>query len=69
MTYVSISRNFRGFNYKTDWVDSKFWEKEMERQCKFENEIEWSFLISDGGNILMKYKRGFGCLKYKDLQL
>jgi len=53
--YMSITRNFRGFNYQTYWRTSEEWEKET----KSDKEAEWSVLVPvESGTPVLQYRRG-----------
>lgn len=59
MKYTSITRNFRGYNYQTDWQTSDEWREEMKRQEQADNEIEWSILVFvHSGMPVLQYSRG-----------
>lgn len=59
MKFVSITRNFRGFNYKNDWETAEHWRQSMTNQIKENDEVEWSILIDTrGGMPVLKYVRG-----------
>ena len=59
MKYTAISRNFRGFNYQTDYASVDDWKKEMMREAKGADETEWSILIHvHNAEPIIRYNRG-----------
>lgn len=67
MKYTSITRNFRGFNYQSDWDSIKDWEKAVKDQIVSDgNEVEWSILIdSTFGLPDRRYRRGAGITRFE----
>ena len=60
MTFTSIQRNMRGFNYQHDWYSvNDFWEGMKHQRDNENDEVEWAKCFNEMGTEVAEYRRGY----------
>ena len=62
--YTSIQKHYRGFFFQRDYEDRELFNDDMKFHAEGPNEICWAFLLTESGEKVAEYRRGYSMAEY-----
>ena len=64
MSFTSLQRHFRGFNFQSDYGTKEQFNDDMKKVHEGSDDICWAVLYANNGDKVAEYKRGYTMAQY-----